>query len=150
MIDRDQVCCAGVVLNDKNSAQNARMITGGNSVGSVVIEFDRKGPEWLGPQKFNQLFAHLKDCIRVYTTGIRQAMPAALVDTQEKLLRDLQAWARAKYGRPALLARTLGVSRQLVSHWLTGRRIPTLHHGLAILAFLRQEALRAKRKKTRS
>jgi hypothetical protein len=35
------------------------------------------------------------------------------MDPTEKLLCDLQAWARAKYGRPAFLARKLGVSRQL-------------------------------------
>ena len=76
-------------------------------------------------------------------------MPLPLMDLEEKLLSDLRTWARAEYGRPALLARKLGVSRQLVSHWITGRRTPTLHHGLAIQAFLAQEALRAKKKKTR-
>jgi hypothetical protein len=68
------------------------------------------------------------------------------MDPEEKLLADLETWARAKYGRPALLARRLGVSKQLVSHWITRRRTPTLHDGLAIQAFLKAEALRAKRK----
>ena len=59
------------------------------------------------------------------------------MDPEENLIADLQAWARAKYGRPALLARKLGVSKQLVSAWLTGKRTPTLHHGLALQQFLK-------------
>jgi transcriptional regulator with XRE-family HTH domain len=71
------------------------------------------------------------------------------MDPEEKLLSDLLGWARAKYGRPALLARKLGVSKQLVSHWITGRRTPTLHDGLAIQAFLKAEAVRARKRRTR-
>jgi hypothetical protein len=63
---------------------------------------------------------------------------------EEKLIRDLQAWARAKYGRPAFLARKLGVSKQLVSHWMTRKRTPTLHHGFALQRFLKQERVRDK------
>lgn len=68
------------------------------------------------------------------------------MDPVEKLITDLQAWARAEHGRPALLARKLGVSKQLVSHWITRRRTPTLHDGFAIQAFLK-EAIRAKKKR---
>ena len=68
------------------------------------------------------------------------------MDLEEKLLSDLKAWARAEYGRPALLARKLGVSRQLVSHWTTRRRTPTLRHGLAIQEFLKRQAKRRKKK----
>jgi DNA-binding transcriptional regulator YiaG len=67
-----------------------------------------------------------------------------LMDPEEILIRDLQAWARAKYGRRALLARKLGVSKQLVSAWITRRRMPTLHHGFALQSFLKEEALRDK------
>lgn len=73
-------------------------------------------------------------------------MPSALMNPEEKLLNDLRAWARAEHGRPALLARKLGVSPGLLSHWLTGRRTPTLHDGLAIQEFLKTEAIRAKKK----
>jgi hypothetical protein len=69
------------------------------------------------------------------------------VNPEQKLISELVAWARAKYGRPALLARKLGVSKQLVSAWLTGRRTPTLHDGLAIVEFLKAETLREKRAK---
>jgi transcriptional regulator with XRE-family HTH domain len=68
------------------------------------------------------------------------------MDPEEKLLNDFRAWARAEHGRPALLARKLGVSPQLLSHWLTGRRKPTLHDGLAIQEFLKAEAKRRKKK----
>jgi hypothetical protein len=68
----------------------------------------------------------------------------ALMNPEEKLIRDLQAWARAKYGRRALLARKLGVSKQLVSAWVTRQRMPTLHHGFALQSFLKAEALRDK------
>jgi DNA-binding transcriptional regulator YdaS (Cro superfamily) len=71
------------------------------------------------------------------------------MDPEEKLLADLETWARAKYGRPAFLARKLGVSKQLVSHWITRRRTPSLHYGFAIQEFLKGEAFRAKKKKSR-
>jgi transcriptional regulator with XRE-family HTH domain len=71
------------------------------------------------------------------------------MDPEEKLIGELIAWARAKYGRPASLARKLGVSKGLVSHWLTRRSSPSLHYGLAIQEFLKAEALREKRSKKR-
>jgi len=70
------------------------------------------------------------------------------MNPEEKLIGDLVTWARARYGRPALLARKLGVSKGLISHWLTGRRSPSLRHGLAIQELLKAEALGAKKKKT--
>jgi transcriptional regulator with XRE-family HTH domain len=70
------------------------------------------------------------------------------MNPEETIIRDLQAWARAKYKRSALLARKLGVSKQLVSAWLTGKRTPTLHHGLALQKFLKAQALRDKRAKS--
>jgi hypothetical protein len=66
------------------------------------------------------------------------------MDPEEKLICDLQAWARAKYGRRAFLARKLGVSKQLVSLWITRKRTPRLHHGFALQSFLKEEALRDK------
>jgi transcriptional regulator with XRE-family HTH domain len=72
------------------------------------------------------------------------------IDPEEKLICDLQAWVHGKYGRAALLARKLGVSKQLVSNWITRRRTPTLHDALAIQAFLKREALRLKAQKKRT
>jgi transcriptional regulator with XRE-family HTH domain len=54
-----------------------------------------------------------------------------------KLIADLKAWADLEYGRRAELARTLGVSRQVVSDWLGGRSVPTLEKGLKLMAFLK-------------
>lgn len=60
----------------------------------------------------------------------------------KKLMEDLRAWVDAEYGRRADLARELGVSRQRVSDWLSGRLTPDLEHGLAILEILRRSARR--------
>ena len=60
----------------------------------------------------------------------------------EKLITDLKAWADAEYGRRAELARMLGVSRQLVSDWFAGRKMPTLDSGLKIQAFLKKQRKR--------
>ena len=64
----------------------------------------------------------------------------------EKLIEDLRAWVDAEYGRRAELARKLGVSRQRVTDWLSGRLTPDLEHGLAILKILRQSARRKRSK----
>ena len=58
------------------------------------------------------------------------------MDSEEKLLCDLCSWVEAEKGRSSALARTLGVSRARVSHWLTGRRKLDLHYGLLIQQFL--------------
>jgi transcriptional regulator with XRE-family HTH domain len=57
----------------------------------------------------------------------------------EKLIADLKVWVDAEYGRRAELARMLGVSRQLVSDWLAGRKMPTLDSGLKIQTFLKKQ-----------
>jgi transcriptional regulator with XRE-family HTH domain len=57
----------------------------------------------------------------------------------EKLMRELTDWCKAEYGRQRELARALGVTEQVVSHWLTKRSTPTLEHGLHILTFLEQQ-----------
>jgi hypothetical protein len=63
-------------------------------------------------------------------------------EESEKLMADLKAWADAEYGRRAELARMLGVSRQLVSDWLAGRKMPTLDSGLKIQTFLKKQRKR--------
>ncbi|HXM04558.1 MAG TPA: helix-turn-helix transcriptional regulator [Chthoniobacterales bacterium] len=60
----------------------------------------------------------------------------------EKLIAELKAWVDAEYGRQSELARTLGRSPQLISHWLTGRRTPRLDDGLALQAFLAKQRRR--------
>ena len=60
----------------------------------------------------------------------------------EKLMGELRAWVDAEYGRRADLARELGVPRQRITDWLSGRKAPTLEQGLAILEFLKQQRRR--------
>jgi hypothetical protein len=61
------------------------------------------------------------------------------------LINELQTWCREKYGRNTEVAKALGVSRQLISDWFSGRTVPTLIMGFAIQEFL--ETQKAKRKK---
>lgn len=63
----------------------------------------------------------------------------------EKLLLELREWADRGYGRRSELAQMLGVSKQLVSEWFSGRSVPTWGHGLAIAAFLKKQRRRANR-----
>jgi predicted XRE-type DNA-binding protein len=39
----------------------------------------------------------------------------------EALINELQDWCKEKYGRNSEIAQMLGVSRQLVSDWFSGR-----------------------------
>jgi DNA-binding transcriptional regulator YdaS (Cro superfamily) len=64
----------------------------------------------------------------------------------EQLLSDLREWCSVR-GRQRELADLLGFKKQLVSHWINGRRIPTLEDGLKIQAFLKKQ--KSRRKSTR-
>jgi DNA-binding transcriptional regulator YiaG len=55
----------------------------------------------------------------------------------EDLINALREWCKAKHGRNAEIAETLGVSRQLVTDWLKGRAVPTLSTGLKLKTFLK-------------
>jgi hypothetical protein len=57
----------------------------------------------------------------------------------EILIAELKAWADAKYGRRSAIARMLGLSPQLVSDWLAGRKTPTLDTGFQLQAFLKKQ-----------
>jgi Helix-turn-helix len=71
-----------------------------------------------------------------YPYGIHSRMPPT---EAEKLMAEVKAWADQKRGRRSELARTFGVSPQLVTNWLAGRKMPTLDDGLKLQAFLRRE-----------
>jgi DNA-binding transcriptional regulator YiaG len=62
----------------------------------------------------------------------------------EKLMADVKAWADQKRGRRSEMARMLGVSRQLVTNWLAGRKMPTLEDGLKLQAFLKSSQGKAR------
>lgn len=57
----------------------------------------------------------------------------------EGLLEELKGWARQKRGSQSLLAQSLGVSKQSVSTWLSGKAIPTWETGLKLKAFLKAQ-----------
>jgi plasmid maintenance system antidote protein VapI len=63
--------------------------------------------------------------------------------TQE-LIDALHAWCDEPggYGRRSEVARALGVPRQAITHWLTGRQGPTAEQALALLRFLKQQRRR--------
>jgi transcriptional regulator with XRE-family HTH domain len=72
-----------------------------------------------------------------YPYGIHLTMPPT---DAEKLMAEVKAWADQKRGRRSEMARMLGVSRQLVTNWLAGRKMPTLDDGLKLQVFLKRQA----------
>jgi len=70
-------------------------------------------------------------------------------DEVNDLMSELRDWAeRARYGEQTALAKLLGVPKQRVNHWITGRKIPNLRDGLKLQAFLKKQR-RAKSRGTR-
>jgi hypothetical protein len=64
----------------------------------------------------------------------------------QNMLNDLKAWAGEEHGRNAELARTFGVSKQLVSDWFSGHSTPTWATGLKIQAFLKKQRRRTRKR----
>src|ERR1700730_14459440 len=60
-------------------------------------------------------------------------------DEIQRVINELKEWAGEEYGGQAELARKLGVSRQRVNDWLTGKRTPELNAWLKIQTFLRKK-----------
>jgi predicted XRE-type DNA-binding protein len=56
-----------------------------------------------------------------------------------RLINELREWCSQKYGRQAQVARTLRVTRARVNDWITGRTVPSLSEGLALIEFLKAE-----------
>jgi hypothetical protein len=56
----------------------------------------------------------------------------------EKLLEELRRWCDAEHGRRVLVARKMGVERQVVTNWLAGRQQLTGEQALALLEFLKR------------
>ena len=66
----------------------------------------------------------------------------------DQLIEDLKAWAeRAEHGAQSELAKLLGVPKQRVNHWITGRKIPNLRDGLKLQSFLKKQRIGRKRKR---
>jgi len=53
-----------------------------------------------------------------------------------KLLEKLRVWCATEHGRKAVVARFVGVSRQAVSNWLSGRQRLTGEQALALSELL--------------
>ena len=72
-------------------------------------------------------------------TLMRPADLALIAATRADLKSGAARTARSAAGiRQAEIARALGVSRQAVSHWETGRSVPSAEHALAYGKLLRQ------------
>jgi transcriptional regulator with XRE-family HTH domain len=63
------------------------------------------------------------------------------------LIAELKTWCEAERGRSSRLAEHLGVTRQVISNWLAGRRTPSLDEGLKIQEFLREQHRRRRAEK---
>jgi DNA-binding XRE family transcriptional regulator len=57
----------------------------------------------------------------------------------DDLLTELKGWASEERGRQAIIAQALGVSKQAVSTWLSGKSIPNWATGERIKAFLKAQ-----------
>jgi predicted transcriptional regulator len=57
----------------------------------------------------------------------------------DDLLAELKDWASEERGRQAIIAQALGVSKQAVSTWLSGKSIPNWATGERIKAFLKAQ-----------
>jgi hypothetical protein len=65
---------------------------------------------------------------------------SALITREYNILREqLRSWCQAGRGRQKKIAEALGVSKQLVSGWLSGHRIMSLNEWLQIQAFQKKQ-----------
>jgi predicted transcriptional regulator len=67
----------------------------------------------------------------------------------EQMMNDLNAWCSVEFGRQRQLAKELGVSEQIVSHWIKGRRTPRLKHWLKLQEFLKAQRKARQKSKAR-
>jgi DNA-binding XRE family transcriptional regulator len=71
-------------------------------------------------------------------------------DEIQRVINELKEWAGEEYGGQSALARQLGVPRQRINDWFTGKRTPELKSWLKIQEFLRnQKGGRPASRKTR-
>ena len=66
-------------------------------------------------------------------------------DELDDLMAELRAWAdQAGHGEQKELAELLGVTPQLLNHWIKGRKVPNLRDGLRLQTFLKTQRYRRK------
>jgi hypothetical protein len=63
-------------------------------------------------------------------------MAPSEIDT---FMKELEAWCQEDYGRQRRLAKEMGVSEQVVSHWIKRIRTPRLEHWMKLQAFLKTQ-----------
>lgn len=64
----------------------------------------------------------------------------------DDLRKQLREWCDAEHGRQKQIADMLGVSKQLVSMWLSGRRIMSVPEWLKIQSVMKRNKTRRPRK----
>jgi hypothetical protein len=88
------------------------------------------------PKSIPQVYSRNKKVEILYTRGILLVVAPEEVD---QLISDLAAWCNAEYGRQTEIAEKLGVSKQLVSHWINKRKTPSLESFFKIREFLQKQ-----------
>jgi hypothetical protein len=79
-----------------------------------------------------------KQRIQFYLYLSQVTLEAMARSEVKKLMEQLRTWVDAEYGRRADVARELGVPRQRITDWLSGRKAPTLEQGLRLASILRR------------
>jgi transcriptional regulator with XRE-family HTH domain len=66
------------------------------------------------------------------------------------LINEVKSWCEAERGRASRLAEHLGVTRHVISKWLSGKRTPSLDEGLKIQEFLKEQKRKERQSAKRS
>jgi transcriptional regulator with XRE-family HTH domain len=57
----------------------------------------------------------------------------------DRLMAELKSWCKAHHGEQKKLAQSLGITEQLLSNWIAGRKTPGLKNYLALQEFLKKQ-----------
>lgn len=66
----------------------------------------------------------------------------------DRLMTELKAWCKAHHGEQKKLAEKLGVTPQVLNHWIARRKDPGLKNYLAIQEFMEQTKPKAKKSRS--
>ena len=56
----------------------------------------------------------------------------------DAFMAELKTWCKQKHGRQKELAHEMGVTEQLLSNWMAGRKTPGLQKYLALRTYLKK------------
>lgn len=65
-------------------------------------------------------------------------------DELNQFMIALHKWCKLKKGRQRALALELGVTEQVLSHWLCRRKMPSFANGLRLQAYAREKEVTVK------